>query len=274
VAKLFIGKHLQCWVALCSKRHVLCCYFTMSLTLWGEYLRYKHSHFLSVERMRSNFLKTAVAVALVATVSGTARAEDPSLAGFNVFSTSFIAPAGTTAFSTTFLYGIAGNTNTLFYRVGAAGAWDRILAAVGATPNATTNPPVGFSVSKNVVVPTETEIFFALCQGDLASFASCGAGGTQGPFLTGAGSTNVRVLEAAQWNAIRPPSPQSADATLGEFVFGFEDVNLAGSDEDFNDVVFSTSLVSRSVVPEPASLALVLVGFAGLVGARARRKSA
>ncbi len=249
---------------------MLCCYITVSLTLWGEYLLNKHSHFLSVERMRSNFLKTAVAVALVATVSGTARAEDPNLSGFNLLSTSFIATTGTTGFSTTFLYGIAGNTNTLFYSVEGSGVWTRILAAVGITPAATSDPVPGVPVNVMLggAVGVDTEIFFALCQGNVASIASCAG---QGPFYTGAGSTNVRVLTAADWNSNVPTGGVASD---GETVFGFEDVDLAGSDLDFNDVVFSTSLVSRSEVPEPASLALVLVGFAGLVGARARRKSA
>jgi len=220
--------------------------------------------------MRTSILKAAAAVALLATVSSPVRAEPPSSSGFNLLSTSFIATAGTTAFNTTFLYGIAGNSNSLFFRVGGAGSWNKILTAVGATPLATTNPLPGTSFISGLGGPlgVDTEIFFGLCQGNVATFGLCGSG--HGPFLTGAGSTNVRVLTSADWNPIVPVG--GVAAIVGENVFGFEDVTLASSDNDFNDVVFSTSLLSRSQIPEPASFALVALGLVGVAGAGFRRK--
>jgi hypothetical protein len=52
-------------------------------------------------------------------------------------------------------------------------------------------------------------------------------------------------------------------------VIGFEDVTVPGGDRDYQDMIASVT-----IVPEPASAALVLSGLAGLVGIASRRRRA
>lgn len=54
-----------------------------------------------------------------------------------------------------------------------------------------------------------------------------------------------------------------------QYVIGFEDVDLMGSDMDFQDMI-----VSATIVPEPSSVMLVMGGLLGLAGVARRRKQA
>ncbi len=225
--------------------------------------------------MKNALVLFGFAAALLATTASEARADPPDISAFATLTPRFIAGTGTTGFTTTFLFGRAGNNNTLLYRVGSAGMWNRIFYVVGNSPNETIAPPAGTVQSFNFGAPlaASTEVFFTLCQGNIppGNLSQCTG---QGPFSTGLGATNVIALTAATWNTARITSggPVGVAAALGQTVFGFEDVRLANSDQDFNDLVFSTSLQTVDIVPEPSSFVLMMVGMMGLTGLAVRRR--
>ena len=230
--------------------------------------------------MRKNLIKSTVAIAMLA-LPMSARADNPSLASFTVLSTVFDGLVGPSSFQVQFLYGLQGLSSSLFYQAGSGGVWTKILNTVGTFPTPTSSPAPGalFGAFNTNLSAGDTEIRFALCNGNQAggttNLATSCPGAGPGPFATGAAATNVRSLTTSDWNTLRlvgAGSPFGAASTLNT-VFGFEDQDLAISDRDYNDLVFSTSLATRSVVPEPSTVALMAVGMLGLVGAARRRKA-
>lgn len=81
--------------------------------------------------------------------------------------------------------------------------------------------------------------------------------GTGNVFFSGPGAGNPDGI------------PHAGVETLAGFTrVGFEDI-FGGGDEDYNDLIFT---FTNTVVPEPASWAMMIGGF-GLVGAAARRRT-
>jgi hypothetical protein len=91
-------------------------------------------------------------------------------------------------------------------------------------------------------------------------------------FYMGAASRNVdKIFHAAVDNGLAPPFPGYGTIPVGSVGVGFEDL-LGGGDLDYDDLGFAFSNVRSSTVPEPATLLLVGLGFAGAAARRRARR--
>lgn len=92
-------------------------------------------------------------------------------------------------------------------------------------------------------------------------------------FLMGPGSRNPDgIPHGAVDNGLPPQFPPYGAIPAGFVGLGFEDI-LGGGDLDYDDLGFAFSNVRVSQTPEPATLALLALGLAG-VGARRMRQRA
>lgn len=135
------------------------------------------------------------------------------------------------------------------------------------------------TANQSAIGSTQT---FGAAVGDLLTFTlndlsvpaawSTGVGSTNVAYLA---SNNVATIEAALGIDLSAAAEAALAALVGPvMIIAFEDRALAGSDRDFNDLVFAFAPVRGSIqVPEPATLTLLAAGVLGL-GWRTRRRAA
>lgn len=117
-----------------------------------------------------------------------------------------------------------------------------------------------------------SELIFAICTNlPSGDGVSCGSFGTANAVIySGAAGNNFDNMAHASVSNSCPAGNAICAAYTGGQVVGFEDIReinpMLTPDHDYNDLIFSVQQQPTTTVPEPATMALLATGLAGMSG--------